>query len=197
MRDDHFKKLKEQQDKRDDIETETRDQWKCLRWKIIRKILLTASNYAAVSRLRPTTSCKGTVKKVVYPKELTTPAMQYGLKHKSDAIAALEKILKMKIEKCGLFIDSEHAFLASTPYRIINDGEGVVEVKTSLQAKDLMVEEAIIQCKSLKTIFVHKNGEYQLSTRHHYYYQVQGQLHITQRKYCIFALWTPKSVINV
>ena len=123
--------------------------------------------------------------------------MQYGLKHESAAIAALEKILKIKIEKCRLFIDSEHSFLACTPDDIINEGGGIVEVKTSLQAKDLMVEEAIIQCKSLKTIFVHKNGEYQLSTRHHYYYQVQGQLHITQRKYCIFALWTPKSVINV
>lgn len=25
---------------------------------------------------------------------------------------------------------------------------------------------------------------------HIYYYQVQGQLHITQREYCIFAIWT-------
>lgn len=25
---------------------------------------------------------------------------------------------------------------------------------------------------------------------HIYYYQVQGQLHITQREYCIFAMWT-------
>ncbi|XP_072751049.1 uncharacterized protein [Anoplolepis gracilipes] len=29
------------------------------------------------------------------------------------------------------------------------------------------------------------------AARHTYYFQVQGQLHITQRKYCIFAVWTP------
>jgi len=30
-----------------------------------------------------------------------------------------------------------------------------------------------------------------MNRSHIYYYQLQGQLHITQRQYCIFALWTP------
>lgn len=38
-------------------------------------------------------------------------------------------------------------------------------------------------------------GELKLKTSHDYYYQVQGQLHITDRKYCYFAVWTPKGII--
>ena len=30
-----------------------------------------------------------------------------------------------------------------------------------------------------------------MSRTHRYFYQVQGQLHVTQRQYCIFAAWTP------
>ncbi|XP_077274118.1 uncharacterized protein LOC143903921 [Temnothorax americanus] len=43
---------------------------------------------------------------------------------------------------------------------------------------------------STRTIF-DKIDNTQMNQRHAYYFQVQGQLHITQRKYCIFALWTP------
>lgn len=31
----------------------------------------------------------------------------------------------------------------------------------------------------------------EMNRSHTYYYQIQGQLHITQQQYCIFALWTP------
>lgn len=42
---------------------------------------------------------------------------------------------------------------------------------------------------------VYKNGELKLKTSHDYYYQVQGQLHITERQYCYFIVWTPKGVV--
>ncbi|KAF0693152.1 Uncharacterized protein FWK35_00037847, partial [Aphis craccivora] len=29
---------------------------------------------------------------------------------------------------------------------------------------------------------------------HIYYYQVQGQLHITNRQFCYFIVWTPKGI---
>lgn len=36
-----------------------------------------------------------------------------------------------------------------------------------------------------------------LKKTHVYYYQVQGQLHITHRKCCHFIVWTPKGKLNV
>lgn len=31
-----------------------------------------------------------------------------------------------------------------------------------------------------------------LKKNHSYYFQIQGQLHITQRNLCYFVVWTPK-----
>lgn len=28
-----------------------------------------------------------------------------------------------------------------------------------------------------------------INTKHHWYYQIQGQLHVTQKKFCYFVLW--------
>ena len=36
-----------------------------------------------------------------------------------------------------------------------------------------------------------------MNKAHYYFYQVQGQLHITDRKYCIFCLWTPKGLKSI
>ena len=33
-----------------------------------------------------------------------------------------------------------------------------------------------------------------MNRTHRFFYQVQGQLNITKRNYCIFAIWTPKSL---
>lgn len=33
-----------------------------------------------------------------------------------------------------------------------------------------------------------------MNQKHRYYYQIQGQLNISKREYCIFAIWTPKSI---
>ena len=42
-----------------------------------------------------------------------------------------------------------------------------------------------------------RNTGISMSKTHHYFYQVQGQLHITDIKYCIFCLWTPKGLKSI
>jgi len=39
------------------------------------------------------------------------------------------------------------------------------------------------------------DGKLKLKTSHDYYYQIQGQLHITERKNFYFVVWTPKGII--
>jgi len=34
-----------------------------------------------------------------------------------------------------------------------------------------------------------------LKRNHNYFYQVQGQLHITRRNYCYFVVWSPKGLL--
>ena len=75
------------------------------------------------------------------------------------------------------------------------DENGLVEIKCPFSAENLTAEEAeeIETLPSLRSIFDKKNLQ-KINKNHRYYYQIQGQLNITQREYCIFAVWTPKSM---
>ena len=39
-------------------------------------------------------------------------------------------------------------------------------------------------------------GKYELKKQNSYYYQIQGQLHITRRNWCDFVVWTPSVTID-
>lgn len=67
--------------------------------------------------------------------------------------------------------------------------DGIIEIKCSFSGKEMNPDEAI---KEKKILYwkCNKNGEIVLNERHPFYYQVQGQLNITERDYCYFAVWT-------
>lgn len=39
------------------------------------------------------------------------------------------------------------------------------------------------------------DGQMSLKRNHDYYYQVQGQLHVTGRTFCYFVVWTTKGLV--
>ena len=82
-------------------------------------------------------------------------------------------------------------YLGATPEGLIDDG-AIIEVKCPESAASLSSEEAV-SAKKLQYLKL-ENNELKLKRTHRYYYQVQGQLNITGRKYCIFAVWTPKGL---
>jgi len=96
--------------------------------------------------------------------------------------------LNKEIKPCELFIDTENPCLGASP-----DGLSLVKIKCRLSAENLTAEKAIEILPSLKGIFDKKNP-HKMDWNHRYFYQVQGQLNITKLEYCIFAVWTPKSM---
>ena len=38
-------------------------------------------------------------------------------------------------------------------------------------------------------------SEFELDKKHNYWHQVQGQLHITDRNFCFFVVWTTKDIL--
>lgn len=144
--------------------------------------------------LESTSSLK-MVTNIRYPKILDTAAIHFGLDSEQLAIKALEAKLDKRITMCGLFIDVEIPYLGESPDGLIDD-DGIVEIKCPLSAKDVAPQVAIQQITHLKSIFDKKNNEL-MNENHVHYYQVQGQLHVTKRKYCIFALCTPIDVKHV
>ncbi|KYM99282.1 hypothetical protein ALC62_09978 [Cyphomyrmex costatus] len=129
---------------------------------------------------------------ILYSPPIDTAAMQYGRDQEELARKDLAAKLKKEIKPCGLFIDYEYPYLGASPDGLIEEN-GLVEIKCPLSAKDLTAEEAIQTLPSLKNIFNKKNLD-KMNSNHRYFYQVQEQLNIARRDYCLFALWTPKSL---
>ena len=177
------------QTRRDEIQVETRDQANSDKWIGYRKKLLTASNFGKVCRLRKTTPRANTVKSIMYPQLHNLHSLQYGRENEANALKQMQEELGMHILRCGLFIDDTVPHLGATPDGLV-DHDKIVEVKCPESAKDLTPVEAIKQLDNIRRIF--KGNE--MNKNHHYYYQVQGQLHITKRQRAYFCLWTPKGM---
>lgn len=186
-------------------------------WKNERQYRLTASHFGKVCTLRPTTPRDNTIKYILYGEKLfgTTPAMKlvilfkqsqkifyfvhvfnirfrYGIQNESIAKNAFEEACNLSCDPCGLFVDEQFHFLAASPDGLINH-DGILEVKCPFSIKHITPQEAAIN-KILKYLIVNKEGAIELKRTHHYFYQIQGQLHITKRKYCYLVVWTPKGI---
>lgn len=98
------------------LEYQTRNQSDSQTWFTERRNRLTASNFGKICKMRPNTSCKNTVFEILYNTNNTkTNAIDYGKESENMAIKTLKKIIKIPIQKCGLFVDDNIPYLAATP----------------------------------------------------------------------------------
>ena len=81
--------------------------------------------------------------------------------------------------------------MGATPGGILDD-DLVLKIKSPYTAANMSAEKAINNIPEVRKIFNKKNIT-QINKRHQYYYQIQGQLHITGRKHCLFVIHTPIS----
>lgn len=135
----------------------------------------------------PHTKSDTIFKKILY-NNLETESMKYGRRHESDAIIAI-KSMNIDIQPCGLIVDKQLPFLAATPDGSIGD-DGIVEVKCPASCCELTPEEAILSRKVTFWKFNRKTKEIidTVNKKHVFYFQIQGQLHIYERNYCLFVL---------
>ena len=130
----------------------TIDQADSSEWIEQRRKRIGASIFGKICRMLPHTSCEKTVSSMLYKTNaINTPAVNWGKQHEEDAISATEEQMDLKIEKCGLFIDLENAFLCATPDGLVGD-DTVVEVKCPYGAREMTPDEAIFD--KLITIYV-------------------------------------------
>lgn len=121
---------------------------------------------------RPNTSSAPLVKSLVYSYSLNNvPAIKYGKSNEKIALKQLQQQEGIVVEKCGLFIDEKHFFLGASPDGLYE--EGIIEMKCPYSARNMDPEQAV-QRKLIS--FWKIDGS--INTRHDWYYQIQGQLHI-------------------
>lgn len=184
---EYLSSQKKTEEEKKQLEAATRCQSKSPLWQQCRKKILTASNFGKVINRKPHTGCESIVEAILYPKELNTPSIMYGKEKEIFALEALSKHLDVKIEQCGIFLDRQYDFLGATPDGVFkkNNDFFIVEVKCPYTCKDITPEEGV----SRRFItFWDKSGK--INKKHHWYFQVQGQLRMTQAKSCFFLCYS-------
>ncbi|OXU21297.1 hypothetical protein TSAR_011565 [Trichomalopsis sarcophagae] len=184
----HLEKLKKDQANRVEIERSTVNQSNCDSWYQKRSELLTPSNFGRICRRRTTTSCASIVKNMLYPPVLNLPALTYGIENEANSRIRLSKKLKKNIELAGLMIDPNDEYLGASVDGLIGN-DGIVELKNPISIANLTISQGLKRKRNIRNIFS-KEDVNQMNTAHQYYYQVQGQLHVSNRQYCIFAVCT-------
>ncbi|XP_050679072.1 uncharacterized protein LOC126975299 [Leptidea sinapis] len=180
--------LKKTDEERSLIERATVLQSECSEWLELRRSLLTASNFGKVVTRRNDTSCHNFVRDLLYKTNIDhVSSIKHGKDNENIAIKQLERQEKIKIETCGLFIDKELPFLGATPDGLCSD-DTIVEIKCPITAFKLGLEEAIKKRKV--TFWKYTKKGLEINKNHQWYYQVQGQLHVTKRLKCLFAVWS-------
>ncbi|KAI5630711.1 yqaJ-like viral recombinase domain-containing protein [Phthorimaea operculella] len=178
--------LKKQASNRHDIERETILQAESALWLELRRCILTASNFAKICKRRPNLNSAPLVKSLLYSYSLDhVPAIKHGKENEETAIQQLSRQENINIEKCGLFIDEDHCFLGASPDGLYKDG--IVEIKCPISIHGMDIDDAINQ-KKIKC-FKTENGRTVINPNHDWHFQIQGQLHITKKDVCLFAVW--------
>lgn len=186
-----LRNLKLNEEQRRDLQNATVSQRHSHVWNNERSKRLTASNFGKICRMRESTPCAKTVSNLLYNSFKGSNSTRYGIEKEPFAIAAIEERIGKMVTPCGLFIDEEFPWLGASPDGLLDD-DGIVEVKCPAVAAKLTPEEAVLQKKV--TFCTISDGQMRLKETHPYMYQVQGQLRITKREYCLFALWTPHGI---
>jgi hypothetical protein len=185
-----LKSLKKTDEQISEIERRMADQNEDGEWMEQRRKLITVSNFGKICKLKKTTNTAGTIKSILYNVISTKiPSLNHGKIHEIDAKNELGKNLteeyndNIEIISCGLFIDKSVYFLGASPDGFVEKIDSLVEIKCSYTAykQNLTPDEAIMK-KLIPFWKIKNDGNYEINTNHDWYYQIQGQLHITNKK---------------
>ncbi len=171
-------------------------------WFSVRRFRLTASVFGQVYHFRPSTPPDSLVKTLLVGKVISTPAIEWGrinesvalqayIKHKSDLGNTM-----MIVCKAGFCICEEHPYLGASPDGYVLDPQaqadsqyGLVEIKCPYKYRKCSLVDAAKHTDFFCS-FANANNQpiVELKRNHQYVMQVQGQMAITDRKWCDFVL---------
>ncbi|GFX86540.1 yqaJ domain-containing protein [Trichonephila clavipes] len=122
--------------------------------------------------------------------------MRYGLANEEIARKSYSSKYLIDVKECGLLVNPENPYLCTSSDCLIGS-DGLIEINCPYSAKN---------CKNLKEfcisykkygLTVHDDGSIHLPSIHKFYYQIQGQLNITNRKWRDLFLWCGEDILTI
>lgn len=110
---------------------------------------------------------------------------RHGIENESIARNAVQDKLNTIIKPAGLFIHIFLPFLAASPDELIDD-DFIIEIKCSPSIKEFTPIDAVKNGKF--ECMVYYDGNLILKKTDNYYYQVQGQLNVSEKNVSYFAV---------
>ncbi|GLV31329.1 hypothetical protein CBL_11060 [Carabus blaptoides fortunei] len=180
------------QEERDKIAQETVGQFDNEIYRSARANRLTASKFGEVVKRRTTTSPETLVKRILSQDHINVPAINYGKENESVAIRLFEAGMNIPVQRTGLHIDVVNPYLAASPDGLIGD-DSLIEVTCCKKANDNGWNLLDITKDKALCLELTNENEIKLKKNHNIYYQIQGQLNITNRKMCYFVVFINES----
>lgn len=170
-----------------EIETSTRGQSTNKVWHDLRKSHITASIFHTACHLKDETKVKY-AQQILNKRNIKTKAMAHGMVNESVAIKKYTAMYELEAEECGLFLSKERPYLGASPDGLLGL-ETIIEVKCPYASR-----YSEITPETVPYLYYDDNGQLSLKKKNIYYYQVQGQLYVTKRRYCNFIVYTFKDL---
>ncbi|GFV17633.1 yqaJ domain-containing protein [Trichonephila clavipes] len=193
----HLSKLKVQNIY--DLESETRGQASSERWRYERSLRLSSSFFKEIACRKNSTPCSKLVVRIVYGRDLCNAAMKYGLANEEIARKQYEREYSTEVKICGLFVDKDKPFLCASPDGLVGD-DGLIEIKCPYSARfesnllEFLITKKKKKKNSLGFKFSNERGIY-LPLNHKFYFQIQGQLFITNGN-GVICIYGAKGFVN-
>ena len=177
------------------IETNSKTQSQSQVWIRERKKRLTSSNFGRIVNRNPKLLVKPIIASLLYSKFKGNQNTIKGLKEERITLheytfKKAEEGVNVAVESVGLIIDPHNKYLAASPdgkVKEIGGETGLLEVNNLLHNKPINLTEA---CKCIKNFCLEiVSGKMSLKN-HPYYFQCQGQLHITGLPWLDFVVRT-------
>lgn len=187
------------------IEQATRGQSDNCNWHYVRRGIITASKIKQVCRSTNVTktSLALLAGSHINP-DLTPQHIAFGNKYEEVARNQFLKSHKFHHRSCsisqtGIFLSSRYSFLGASPDGILTcekcpHTSSLIEIKCLSSKRNFHPTSALL----LLGICTKKDdGTIELIKQHSYYYQMQGQMLVTNLKMCLFVGFTHKGITVV
>lgn len=169
------------------IEEATRNQADDALWHTLRRSHLTASNFYNICTCLSEQAKVNLAQRIINPIQVTSKYLQHGKDYELKALSICQKI-GVEVKKCGLFLCKPYPFLGASPDGLIGD-DAVLEIKCPYNQRYMTISADTMP-------FLKKDdfGNLYLQESHKFYYQIQGQMYITNRRYAKLLIYTFKEI---